>query len=220
MMAYLEDSLDIPLASILATMQNRIMVRTSYFGVKTLKNPLDFWVYQEIIHDVRPDVIIEIGNYRGGSALALAHLCDALGCGRVIAIDIDQREVGAIVREHPRITMIEGDAIAMAGRVRDLVGLHERVLVIEDSSHTYENTLGVLRAYGSLVSPGSYLIVEDSICHHGLDLGPNPGPFEAIEKFVQESPEFEIERERESFLITWNPKGFLRRLPADNGRAR
>lgn len=218
-MAYLEESLGTTLGEVLETMQSRIMRQTSYFGVKTLKNPLDFWVYQEILHAVRPDVIVEIGNYRGGSALALAHLCDALGSGRVIAVDIDQHEVEPIVRAHPRITMIEGDATAMASRVRELIKPGERVLVIEDSSHTYENTLDVLRAYSPLVTPGSYLIVEDSICHHGLNLGPNPGPFEAIETFVQESPVFTIDRERESFLVTWNPKGYLRRTKAGDRSA-
>jgi len=211
-MANVEDSLDAPLCEVLETIQRRIMQKTSYFGVKTLKNPLDFWVYQEILHEVRPDVIVEIGNYRGGSALALAHYCDALGCGRVIGVDLDHSEVGDSVRKHARVTLIEGDATGMVARVRELIGPTDRVLVIEDSSHTYENTLSVLRTYSGLVSPGSYLIVEDSICHHGLDVGPNPGPYEAIETFIDETDEFEIERERESFLVTWNPKGFLRRV--------
>jgi cephalosporin hydroxylase len=210
-MAYVEDSLDLPLHKVLESIQHRVMHKTRYFGIKTLKNPLDFWVYQEILHEVRPDVIIEIGNYRGGSALALAHLCDALGGGRVIGVDINHREVPDIVRKHPRVTLLEGDATQMIDRVRQLVGADDRVLIIEDSSHTYENTLRVLRAYSGLVSPGSYLIVEDSICHHGLDVGPSPGPYEAVEAFVAETDDFEIERERESFLITWNPKGFLRR---------
>jgi cephalosporin hydroxylase len=211
-MAYVEESLDLPLGTVLESIQRRIMYKTSYFGVKTLKNPLDFWVYQEILHEVRPDVIIEIGNYRGGSALALAHLCDALGHGRVIGVDINHREVGDLVRKHPRVTLLEGDATEMIGSVRQLLGADDRVLIIEDSSHTYENTLRVLRAYSGLVSPGSYLIVEDSICHHGLNVGPSPGPYEAIEAFIAETGDFEIERERESFLITWNPKGYLRRV--------
>jgi len=68
-----------------------------------------------------------------------------------------------------------------------------------------------LRSYSVLIKPGDYLIVEDSICHHGLSVGPEPGPYEAIETFVNENSDFEIDRSRESFLITWNPKGYLRR---------
>lgn len=60
--------------------------------------------------------------------------------------------------------------------------------------------------------PGGYFIVEDSILHHGLDVGPAPGPFEAIEAFVEENQNFEIDRSKESFFITWNPKGFLKRV--------
>ena len=71
---FLEESLNIKLEDILAVIQNRIMRKTSYLGVKTLKNPMDFWVYQEMIFEHNPDVIIEIGNNWGGSTLALAHL--------------------------------------------------------------------------------------------------------------------------------------------------
>ena len=85
------------------------------------------------------------------------------------------------------------------------------VLVIEDSAHTYENTLQVLNLYSCFTKPGDYFIVEDSICHHGLDLGPKPGPYEAIEEFVSKNNDFIIDRKKESFLITWNPKGFLKR---------
>ena len=86
-----------------------------------------------------------------------------------------------------------------------------RVLVIEDSSHTYENTLNMLRLYSKFIKLGDYFIVEDSICHHGLSVGPNPGPYEAIETFIRECEGFEIDRDKESFLITWNPKGYLKR---------
>ena len=131
--------------------------------------------------------------------------------GRIIAVDIDHAHLRPAAKAHPRITFLEGDACAVADRVKALVPEGAEVLVIEDSSHTYDNTLGVLRAYSDLIRPGGYFIVEDSICHHGLDVGPSPGPFEAIEAFVAEHPAFEIDRSRESFLITWNPKGYLRR---------
>jgi cephalosporin hydroxylase len=92
-----------------------------------------------------------------------------------------------------------------------MIPAEARELVIEDSSHTYENTLNVLRLYSEFIKPGDYFIVEDSICHHGLLVGPNPGPYEAIESFIEEGADFVIDREQESFLITWNPKGYLKR---------
>lgn len=209
----MEESLDIPLRQILPVMQERIVNGTTYFGIQTLKNPLDFWVYQELLYQQQPDVIVEVGNRFGGSTLALAHFCDLLGKGKVIGLDITHNElVSDLVRTHPRITLIKGDACESFSQVVSLIGPQESVLVIEDSSHTYENTLNVLRTYSPLVKPGGYFIVEDSNCHHGLEVGPHPGPYEAIETFTVENSDFVSDRSQEGFLITWNPKGFLLRV--------
>lgn len=207
----METSLDLRLREVIPIIQDRIMKQTTYFGIPTLKHPYDAWAYQEILFEAQPDVVLEIGNNCGGSTLALAHLLDAIGKGRVIGLDIDHSRVPDLVRDHPRITLIEGDACAGLERVLALVADTDRVVVIEDSSHTYENTLDVLRTYHHLIRPGDYFIVEDSICWHGLEHGPDPGPFEAIETFVAENDDFWIDRSKESFLITWNPKGYLRR---------
>jgi cephalosporin hydroxylase len=208
---YMEERLDMPLGQVLPLIQDSIMNGTTYFGVRTLKNPMDAWIYQELVYDMRPDVIVEIGNRHGGSALFFAHLCDILGRGRLIGVDLEHDTVPDRVKQHPRITFIDGDACASAERVFGLISPEEKVLVIEDSSHTYDNTLNVLRRYSDLIKLGDYFIVEDSICHHGLATGPKPGPYEAIEAFVLENPDFGIDRGKERFLITWNPKGFLKR---------
>lgn len=213
---YMEDKLGTPLGMILPIIQEGIMSRSTYFGVKTLKSPIDAWVYQEIIFETKPDVIVEIGNAYGGSALLLAHLCDIMGSGRIIGLDLSHKTVPESVTAHPRITFIEGDACQSFEHVERLISKDERVLVIEDSSHTFDNTLNVLRQYSKLIKLGDYLIVEDSICRHGLPLGPRPGPYEAIEAFVKENTDFEIDRGRERFLITWNPKGYLRRTTLNN----
>jgi cephalosporin hydroxylase len=212
----LETSLDLPLGKVLPYLQHKIVEQSTYFGVPTLKSPLDFWVYQELIFAHRPDVIVEIGCRFGGSALALAHLCDSLGHGRIISLDVSLSDVAAETHAHPRITLIEGDACANFPQVRQLIGNDERVLVIEDSSHTFENTLEVLRTYQVLVKPGDYFIVEDSICYHGLEVGPDPGPYEAIESFIEENSDFTIDRSKEAYLITWNPKGYLKRIASNS----
>lgn len=211
-MPYMEENLDLPLKSVLNVIQQRVLSQTRYFGIKTLQSPTDFWIYQEILHAQRPDVIVEIGNFHGGSALALAHICDALGNGRLICLDINHDNIDPLVREHPRIQLITGDACSLFDQVRALIKDGEKVLVIEDSSHTYENTLNVLRTYSCLTPVGGYFIVEDSICHHGLDVGPVPGPYEAIEAFTKEDNRFEVDRSQEGFCITWNPKGYLLRV--------
>lgn len=211
-MTHMEESLNLPLHQVLQMMQARIVGSTYYFGVQTLKNPLDFWVYQELLFELRPDVIVEIGNRYGGSSLALAHFCDLMGNGRIIGVDICHNDISEIVRHHSRITLIEGDACEVFSNVRSLISPNESVFIIEDSSHAYENTLNVLNTYSPLVKAGGYFVVEDGICHHGLDLGPSPGPFEAIETFVASQSSFVIDRKRENFIITWNPKGFLLRV--------
>jgi cephalosporin hydroxylase len=209
---FLEENLEMTVHDLIQLMQARIVDRTTYFGIQTLKNPLDFWIYQELISSVQPDVIVEIGNFRGGSLLALAHLCDACKKGRVIGVDVDHKEIADAVRAHPRISLIEGDAVENISDVRRAVKESNRVMVIEDSSHTYENTLAVMRAYADLVSPESYLIVEDGNCHHGLDIGPSPGPYEAVTEFMRDNSRFVIDRDCESFFLTWNPRGYLRRV--------
>jgi cephalosporin hydroxylase len=208
----MEDYLHLPLKEVLAAMQNRIVYQSTYFGVRTLKSPLDFWIYQEILFETKPDCIVEIGNFAGGSALALAHLCDCLGKGNIIGVDVSHKRVPDMVRKHPRITLIEGDACASFSRVKARISSSDRVLVIEDSAHTFENTLKVLQTYSPLVKAGGYFIVEDGICHHGLDLGPDPGPYEAVEAFLKSSRDFELDRSKEAFTITWNPKGYLKRI--------
>jgi cephalosporin hydroxylase len=208
---YMEENLDMPLRKALSIMQDRIMNQTTYLGVKALMNPLDHWVYQELIYETQPDIIIEIGNASGGSTLSLAHICDILGRGKIIGIDISHESVPEHVKNHCRITFIEGDACQCLVDAAKLISANDKVLIIEDSSHTYQNTLNILRTYSVLLKPGDYFIVEDGICHHGLSVGPKPGPYEAIEAFLKENGDFEIDRSRESFLITWNPKGYLRR---------
>src|SRR5678816_1809792 len=101
-MKFLEESLHLPLAEILPVLQHRIVRETRWFGVPAQKNPLDFWVYQEMLHRLQPDIIVEIGNDCGGSTLALAHLCDLIGKGRVIGVDVSHERVSDRVRKHPR----------------------------------------------------------------------------------------------------------------------
>jgi cephalosporin hydroxylase len=207
----MEQNLDMPLRELLTRAQRRLTHESKYFGIPTMKWPCDFWVYQEILCELKPDAIVEIGNYMGGSALAFAHLCDQLGTGKILAIDIDQKHIAPAAKAHPRITLHESDAVAAVDVARKFVQGANCVLVIEDSSHTYDNTLAVLRAYADFVTPGSYFIVEDGICHHGVEEGPKPGPYEAVVDYLREDNRFVSERSRESFLVTWNPLGYLKR---------
>jgi len=209
--AAMELNLKKPLGQVLADMQTRIVNHSHYFGVKTLKNPLDFWIYREMIFEHRPDVIVEIGTFNGGSALAFAHILDVLDHGQVISIDLDHAHVPKHIRFHPRITLLEGDACQMLEEVKTRLPDDPRILLFEDSAHTYANTLNIMKAYRTFIQPGDYMVIEDTICHHGLNEGPSPCGFEAVEDFLKFDRSFELDRQKENFGITWNPNGFVRR---------
>jgi cephalosporin hydroxylase len=100
----------------------------------------------------------------------------------------------------------------IVGHVSDLVGEDDSVLVILDSDHTKDHVLAEMRAYGPLVTRGSYLIVEDTnINGHPVLPDFGPGPWEAVEEFLQGNDQFQVDRSREKLLMTFNPMGYLRR---------
>lgn len=207
----LEAYLDRPVRDLLPIWQQRSH-RSSWAGVPMFKAPVDAWTYQELVFELLPDVVVEIGTGVGGTALYLAHLMGLAEHGEVVTVEKHPHRVHPSVRAHDRVTVLEGAALEVADRVGELTAGAATVLIIDDSSHTYEHTLGVCETYGELVTPGSYLIVEDTIFGHGFDDGPSPGPAEAVEEFLRRTDRFEIDRSREPFVLTWNPRGFLRRV--------
>lgn len=188
---------------------------TYWLGVSTLKCPLDLWVYQEILCEVRPDVIIETGTAYGGSALFLASMCDLLRNGRVVTIDIAPTMGHGPERPtHPRITYLTGSSTSPESidRVKNLLSGNETIMVILDSDHSRDHVLEEMRIYGQFVSEGSYLIVEDTnVNGHPVLPSFGPGPMEAVECFLEETDGFFADRSREKFFLTFNPKGYLKR---------
>src|SRR6188508_3614652 len=104
----------------------------TWLGAQALKNPLDLWVYQEILFETRPELIVETGTYRGGSALFLASMCDLLGAGEVVSIDIEP--LRADYPEHPRITYLGGRSSTDPGVLTEVRAraYGKRTLVILD----------------------------------------------------------------------------------------
>ncbi|MFN8542846.1 MAG: class I SAM-dependent methyltransferase [Candidatus Binatia bacterium] len=185
-----------------------------WLGVPIQKNPLDVWIYQEILFDVQPDVVIEIGSHAGGSALYLASLCDLLGKGIVVSIDCDRTAWRA---SHPRLRLLTGDA-ADPEIVRQAHAFcqNRTALVIHDADHRAPSVLRDLHLYADCVTIGSYLIVEDGVvdvfatdCELGFS---EPGPLAAIRAFLTETDRFEVDLARERYQITYNPRGFLKRV--------
>jgi cephalosporin hydroxylase len=156
-----------------------------WLGRPIIQYPQDMAAMQELIWQVRPDLVIETGIAHGGSLilsasmLALIDYGEAVaggevldpraGCRRVLGIDIDIRTHNrASIEAHPlahKIDMIEGSSIdpKIVARVRDYAGGHERILVFLDSMHTHNHVLAELEAYAPLTTPGSYCVVFDTV---------------------------------------------------------
>jgi len=192
--------------------ETRIYERTRWMNVPCEKCPLDLWIYQEIIAEIRPDLIVETGTRFGGSALFMAHMLDVLGKGGIITIDVDD----SIARPaHPRIRYVHGSSAderlvttALCKRAPD-----EVCMVVLDSDHSKAHVLAELNLLASYVSAGSFLVVEDTnVNGHPAFPSFGDGPYEAVDEFLKTHHEFTVDETREKFLMTFNPRGYLRRI--------
>jgi cephalosporin hydroxylase len=184
----------------------------TWMGTRVNKCPLDLWIYQELVYRLRPAMIVETGTAWGGSALYLAGLFDLLGHGRVVTVDI---AVNPTRPKHDRIAYVKGSSTApeVVAEVRRLIGDQAPVLVVLDSDHSYRHVRDELSAYADFVSPGSYLVIEDTnINGHPVLPSFGPGPMEAVREFLSTDSRFERDLDCEKFLMTYNPHGYLRRV--------
>jgi cephalosporin hydroxylase len=203
----------------------------TWLGRPVIQLPEDLLRVQEVVVAVSPGVIVETGVAHGGSLVFYASLCKALGRGRVVGVDIEIRPHNrAAIEAHPLFPLIElfeGDSTSpeTVARVKEAVG-GDTAMVLLDSNHTKEHVLAELRAYADFVTPGSYLVVMDTIMERVLDAprsGPdwswnNPGSAIAEflaedERFVQEEPQFAFNEGLVREPVSYWRGGYLRRLP-------
>ncbi len=185
--------------------------KTKWFGIPIQKCPTDLWIYQEIIFDMKPDLIIETGTADGGSTLFLAHLFDLIGKGKIISVDIEAKQRP----KHDRITYLTGSSTTdeIIEYLKEQVKEKEKVLVILDSDHSKQHVLNELQIYKDFVTQDSFLIVEDTnINGHPVFPSFGPGPTEAIDEFLKGNKEFVVDKTMEKFFLTFNPQGYLRRV--------
>ncbi|HVS97176.1 MAG TPA: cephalosporin hydroxylase family protein [Puia sp.] len=198
----------------------------SWMGRPIIQYPQDMIVMQELIWQVKPDLIIETGIAHGGSLIFYASLLELIGKGEVLGIDIDIREHNRReIEKHPmfrRIRMIQGSSIDedTASQVRDAARGKESVMVCLDSNHTHEHVLRELELYAPLVTPGSYIVVFDTIVE---DLPDNylPGrpwargnnPKTAVREFLSKNRDFVVDHDIDSkIMISVAPGGYIRRV--------
>jgi cephalosporin hydroxylase len=184
---------------------------TRWMGRRTMRCPLDLWIYQEILHELKPDIVIETGTNEGGGAHFLASIMDVIGKGKVIGVDIEELDNRA---DHERITYIKGSSIDnnIVMKVSKMIESDHVVLVILDSDHNMPHVLEEMKIYSEFVTKGSYMIVEDSNVN-GHPVMPNwgLGPFEAIQEFLSKNDLFEVDKSCEKFYMSFNPSGYLKK---------
>lgn len=213
-----------------------------WMGRPAIQFPNDAWAMQELIWDVKPDLIIEAGVAHGGSLvcyasmLALLDVCESVETERpldprktkrkVLGLDIDLREHNrAEIEKHPManwIQLIQGSSVAAdtIAQVKDIAKGYKRILVSLDSNHTHEHVLAELKAYAPLVSEGSYCVVFDTIVEDmpaelskDRPWAPGNNPKTAVWEYIKSNPEFQIDKGiSDKLLITVAPDGFLKRV--------
>lgn len=188
---------------------------TRWRGVPMMKCPMDLQVYHEMIIDLAPALIIETGTAWGGSASYYADTVQMTGGGRVVTVDVMRREPTVY---HPLVTRLVGSSVdpvivtqiqAMAKKAQG------HVIVSLDSDHSAAHVAQELAAYAPLVTPGSFLVVEDTdIAGHPVPGGEEDGgPMKAVDAFLATHPEFMRDLFCERLLLTMHPGGWLRRIP-------
>lgn len=185
---------------------------TTWFGHRIWKLPADMWLYQQLIHRLRPDLIVETGTAEGGSALYMAHLLDVLDHGRLVTIDVEPFDGRP---QHPRVEYILGSSVDQDVLAPVLVAAAEAetVMVVLDSDHSRDHVLKELDLLSGAVTSGSYLIVEDgNVNGHPVLPEHGPGPTEALEVWLPGHPEFAHDPECDRYFHTFNPGGYLRRM--------
>ena len=188
-------------------------INVRWVGHQCYQYPMDAWLIQEVLSDTRPDLIVETGTYMGGSSYFYACICDLLGHGEVISIDI--QALSTI--EHPRITYLQGSSTdpAMVQKVKSRIAEigAKKILVILDSDHRAEHVQKELELYSPLVPLGGYIHVQDGNADELPILKKfRPGPMAAAMKFLHSHPEFmrDIDLEKR-YLMTEHPYGWLKR---------
>jgi cephalosporin hydroxylase len=189
-----------------------------WLGIPMWKLPFDAMIVQNLIYQIQPDYIIETGTGMGGSAAFYASICDLIGHGEVVTIDIENKHELDKLPDYifSKILFINDNSIDL-NLLNELYNnfSEKKNLVILDSWHTYEHVYTELISYSKLVPVGSYIIVEDShVSGHPVEWKWGKGPYEAIHEFLltEQGKNFKIDKELEHQEMTFNCDGFLLRV--------
>lgn len=203
--------------------ENKLSYEVNWLGMPIIQSADDMIILQEIVFDVKPDVIVETGIAHGGSLVYFASILELLGKGRVIGIDIEVRSHNRrLLEKHPmakRIQIIEGNSrdTSIFKKVKKATS-GKKVLVVLDSNHRKDHVLVELRMYSQLVNKGGYIIVEDTIMpkvaayKHAKDYYKTDNAARAAQLFLKENNHFVSDKKWEKLGFTYFPNGFLKRI--------
>lgn len=167
-------------------------------GVPCQQFPSDLWRYAELIWEMLPPFVIEVGSADGGTALFLADLCLAAGTGQVVSV-----ELGGHWMAHPRLICVHADGASPAG-VDAALKLGKRGLVLLDGDHSSAQVRRELDLYAPFAD---YLVVEDTIMENIPKF--DDGPHFALREWLPGHPEFRVDPDP---VPTQHPGGWLRRI--------
>ena len=209
----------------------KYMYTFSWMGRPIIQLPEDMVRLQELIYNIKPDVIVETGIAHGGSLIYYASIFKAIGKGRVIGIDIDIREHNKkALEEHelfPLITLVEGSSTDknVFEKVKSYISNNEKVIVLLDSCHSASHVYDEIKLYSELIPKDSYIVVQDGIMEELWDIprGENDwkydNPVTAVNKFLNENENFAYEEPKwmfnesdlENSISHWN-KAWIKRI--------
>lgn len=208
------------------SIDSRYSYNFKWMGRPIIQYPQDIVIMQELIWDIKPDLIIETGIAHGGSLIFYASILELVGKGEILGIDIDIREHNKKeILDHPmakRIKMIQGSAIdpEIVKQVKQHAQGKKTVMVLFDSNHTHDHVLEELKAYADLTTVGSYCVVFDTVVEdlpndtyndRPWDVGSNPKT--AVFEFLKTNSDFEIDKGIDNkILISVAPDGYLKRI--------
>lgn len=217
-------------AFIVSASQAKYTYNFTWFGVPIFQHPEDIIALQEIIFRVKPEVIVDVGTARGGTAIFYASLLKLIGGGRVISVDIDIRVHNRdTIRRHPLarlVDLVEGSSTdpTTVAKVKRLIRGKKPVLISLDSLHSGTHVAGELALYSKLVTRGSYLVVCDTVLkklprstypkdHATRPWSEKDNPGTAVDKFLRKNKRFIVDTDIDhKLLISCAAGGYLKRV--------
>lgn len=196
----------------------------NWLGLPIIQMTEDVMAAQELIWEIKPDVIVETGIAWGGSMVLYASILELIGKGSVIGVDVvlPQGNIDRIMA-YPfskRISMICGSSIdpSVADRVKAKIRPGQTVMLMLDSNHTHDHVLEELKLYAPLVTKGSYIIVSDTVVedipeqtHRPRPWGHGNNPKTAVNEYLKTTDRFELDPYYNAkVLMTFDKGGYLR----------